>query len=226
MSRRRKAADQLGGAHEVYPTPEWCVHRLLDEVELPAGIWLEPACGEGAIVRAVESHSERYRSVRWWLCDVREEALDAADNASKSVIHHKWIGDFIAVDPVRVAAQRALVDLAITNPPFSLAQDFIVQTRRMAPLVYMLLPLPFFGSAGRESFFREHAPTAIYQLPDRPVFAGTGSNSVEYGWWCWNDHAPKLGFTLLKRLGTTPKGVRRPTTHRAPPEPTSDRGAA
>lgn len=225
MSRRRKTADQLGGSHEVYPTPEWCVHRLLDEVELPVGIWLEPACGDGAIVRAAEAHSERYRGVRWWLCDVREDALNAAVEAASLLTYQEWCGDFTSVAEDRVRHLRGVASVAITNPPFSLAQDFIVQTRRMVPLVYMLLPLPFFGSAGREAFFREHAPTAIYQLPDRPVFAGTGSNSVEYGWWCWNDHAPKIGFTLLKRLGTTPKGVRRPATPRAT-DSADGRGAA
>jgi hypothetical protein len=29
-----------------YPTPSWCVRRLLEAVELPPGRWLEPACGE------------------------------------------------------------------------------------------------------------------------------------------------------------------------------------
>ena len=34
--------------HDFYPTPAWCVHRLLEAVPLPAGRWLEPCVGDGA----------------------------------------------------------------------------------------------------------------------------------------------------------------------------------
>jgi len=41
---------------DVYPTPEWCVHRLLDEwcPNLPS-ILLEPCVGDGAILKAFQT---------------------------------------------------------------------------------------------------------------------------------------------------------------------------
>jgi len=40
-------------ATDFYPTPPWCVHRLLDRLALPGGRWFEPRAGQGAIISAV-----------------------------------------------------------------------------------------------------------------------------------------------------------------------------
>ncbi len=59
--RQRSPADD-------HPTPEWCVRRLVEAVDLPGSRWLEPAAGDGAIVRAVGRVD-----VAWDLWEVREE---------------------------------------------------------------------------------------------------------------------------------------------------------
>jgi hypothetical protein len=46
-----------GGEHDYYPTPAWCVDRLLDRIgdrlmdSLENADALEPTCGDGAYVR-------------------------------------------------------------------------------------------------------------------------------------------------------------------------------
>ena len=55
-------------AYDYYPTPAWCVRRLLEAVDLPGGRWLEPAVGDGAIVRSVDAARD---DVRWTTIDVR-----------------------------------------------------------------------------------------------------------------------------------------------------------
>lgn len=196
MSRRRKAADQLGGSHEVYPTPEWCVHRLLD-VFTPWGLdWFEPCVGEGAIIEAVRSHvSGIGECIDWETNDAREVPKPRASS-------------FHTQRDVR-ALSHLRHDVIITNPPYSIAEEVVVACIPMARTVIMLLPMPFHGSGGRAPLIAEHRPSAIYQLPDRPIFAGTGSNSVEYGWFVWQADAPRLPYSPLYMLPTTPKEQRR-----------------
>jgi hypothetical protein len=196
VSRRRKAADQLGGAHEVYPTPEWCVHRLLDVFTPWGSCWFEPCVGEGAIIDAVRSHvSGIGECIGWYTNDARE-----VPRPSGAILH--------SVHDVR-ELRADNHDVLITNPPYSLAEDIVRACIPMARTVIMLLPMPFHGSGGRASLIAEHRPSAIYQLPDRPIFAGTGSNSVEYGWFVWQADAPKLPYSPLYMLPTTPKEQRR-----------------
>ena len=38
-----------------YLTPSWPIERLLERVQLPGYRWLEPAAGEGCLVRAVKA---------------------------------------------------------------------------------------------------------------------------------------------------------------------------
>lgn len=47
---------------DFYATPAWCVRRLLEGVNPPGGLWLEPCAGDGAIIRAVE---EMRADVKW-----------------------------------------------------------------------------------------------------------------------------------------------------------------
>lgn len=219
MSQRLKKADQAGGEHEAYETPAWCVHRLLEAVDLPGGLWLEPCAATGAIVRAVDSVRN---DVTWTACEIREECGDAlveATNDSDEVI----MGDFLADGFLRgfdkTARRGAFAfDVCLTNYPFSLATSFIETCRPRCSIVVALLPMPFFGTTGRGVFFERNMPEAIYQLPDRPQFAYGASNSLEYGWFVWGPtlRNPRLGTALHRLAGTPPeeRGVK-PRNRRA-----------
>ena len=129
MSRRRGKDEAMGGPREDYPTPRWCVDRLLERVDLPGGEWLEPCAGHGAIVRRI--------------LDLRGDVIMRANdiqpgNASKlhaagaRVVHtrdaSKWgwrqrpaSGRLVHPNAPQPNWAHWDVDLVITNPPYTMA---------------------------------------------------------------------------------------------------------
>lgn len=160
---------------DFYPTPSWCVDRLLEAVTLPGGRWLEPAAGDGAIIRAVNAQRN---DVRW-----RVVELDSRFNKGLGQLVGKkatTIGSFLELAP------GGPFDVAITNPPYSLAMPMIEHALAFeARFIVMLLRLNFLASGGRADFMRTHAPD-VYVLPNRPSFSGSGTDSIEYAWFVWH----------------------------------------
>jgi hypothetical protein len=179
-------------ANDNYPTPSWCVRRLLDKIgmELPDGVWGEPCVGAGAIVRAVDAHDSRRRNDEptqtWITQDVRHEVTP------------NFLGNFATAPDETFARCQVL----ITNPPFSIAREIIHSARRIAPqaTIIMLLRLNFFGSEGRYGWLSKDTPD-IYQLPNRPSFVRGKTDSVEYGWFVWSPTARSWG--TIRMLGLT-----------------------
>ncbi len=62
------------------------------------------------------------------------------------------------------------VDLILTNPPFSLAQEFITKARSESGTVIMLQRVNFLGSQARKSFWAKNPPTHLFVLANRPKF--------------------------------------------------------
>lgn len=83
------------------------------------------------------------------------------------------------------------VDLILTNPPFSLAQEFIEKAISVAPTVIMLLRINFLGSIKRHDFWQKYPPTALHVLSKRPSFTGKGTDATDYAWFVW-DRSNKL----------------------------------
>lgn len=77
------------------------------------------------------------------------------------------------------------VDLILTNPPFSIAQEFIEKALIDAKTVIMLLRLNFLGAQKRNEFWNNNEPDALYILSKRPSFTGKGTDSTEYAWYVW-----------------------------------------
>jgi hypothetical protein len=83
------------------------------------------------------------------------------------------------------------LDLIITNPPFSLALEFLTKSLREARTVCYLLRLNFLGSGCRQSWWNSNRPTHVLPLAQRPRFAlnkhgKLGSDATEYAWFCWD----------------------------------------
>jgi hypothetical protein len=149
---------------EVYPTPGWCVHRLLEAVHLPRGVWLEPCVGAGAIVQAV---SELRDDIEWHTVEVRPEC--AADETA-NFLQRPILG-------------RAY-DVGLMNPPFSKALQFASVAMRQCTHVAMLQRLNWLASEERASWLRDNPP-GVYVLPNRPSFVGPGTDAQEYAWYVW-----------------------------------------
>lgn len=200
-----------------YPTPPWCVHRLLDhlpELRL-GGHWLEPAAGNGQIIKAVETYVPpvglEMEYPKWSAVELRKEeekTLQAFKTAGivKRLACPQDFFDF---------KSKAVFDTIITNPPFWLAMLFIEHALTFnASRVIMLLRLNFVGSQKRHEFFTKSMASRILVLPDRPPFTKNkhgkwATDSIEYAWFVWYPPAVN-GTAKLEMLGLTPKKDRRP----------------
>lgn len=86
------------------------------------------------------------------------------------------------------------VDLIISNPPFSLALEFLQKSLQEAGTVCYLLRLNFLGSQKRRAFWQANRPSHVLVLSKRPCFTGDGkTDSIEYAWFCWD----RAGFVTL-----------------------------
>lgn len=182
--------------HDFYATPAWCVHRLLDAIgeALPTdGGWLEPACGDGAIVDAVNDwYARRDREIDGWLF---------GDIAPRGRYERIPPRDYLSE---RYAAPAERYAVGITNPPFARAMDFVRRMHAECEITIALVRLNWLASAERAPWLREHAPS-VFVLPNRPSFTGGGTDSAEYAWAAWGlESAP-----VLRILETTPVEERR-----------------
>lgn len=189
---------------DFYPTPPWCVDRLLDRhgYEL---LWadmraLEPTVGDGAIVRAVDAWTAREGIVgrsEWTGVELRRGALldgtelDCHIEGVDFRSWHPWDEPF---------------DLSLGNPPFSIAESIIRHAMEFSRVVVMLLRVDFLGSADRVPFWAgPGADPCIRVLPDRPSFDGDGTDSSTYAWFVWG---VELSGPRVDVLDTTHRDVR------------------
>lgn len=155
---------------DFYPTPSYCVARLLQYVQLPPGRWLEPSAGEGAIIRAVKA---RRTDIVWTAVEMREECrvdLTACADVVSIADFREWRPD------------GRPFELVLGNPPFTLASRFISHALEVGERVVFLLRIGFLASEKRCSFFRKVGVPDIHIIPDRPSFTGTGSDATDYAW--------------------------------------------
>lgn len=153
--------------NDFYPTPKWLTRAIVPKITNRPDHIFEPACGKGAIV------------------DVMAEAFPKAAIVERDLVNGF---DFLTAEPL------SRFDLIITNPPFSLAQEFIERAmlwrRDESSLVVMLLRLNFLGSQKRAEWWRSRPMPAVYVTPRRPPFGKNkhgkiGTDSTEYGWFVW-----------------------------------------
>jgi len=77
-------------------------------------------------------------------------------------------------------------DLILTNPPFSLAKEFIDHSLALSQTCIMLLRINYLGSIGRHEWWKENTPTALHVLSKRPSFTGKGTDATDYAWYVWD----------------------------------------
>ena len=99
-------------------------------------------------------------------------------------LNTKWAEISEGIDYLTTPFEK--VDLILTNPPFSLAQEFIEKAIKEADTVIMLLRLNYLGSQKRNIFWNKFPPTALHVLSKRPSFTGSGTDATEYAWFIWD----------------------------------------
>jgi hypothetical protein len=98
------------------------------------------------------------------------------------------------------------VDWIITNPPFRLAEQFILRALPLARVgVAILARTVFLESVGRyDAIFRDHPPTNVAQFTERvPMVKGrldnTATTATSYAWFVW-----EIGMRMSTRLKWVP----------------------
>lgn len=162
---------------DFYPTPPDVTFALMKRLGIPKWMWIwEPACGEGHIVN--ELHREGYQNV---LATDIQNGIDFL-TCNISDFTYRWI---------------------ITNPPFSLAEQFIRRCHESRMPFALLLKSQYWHSKKRYSLFKEIPPSSIYPLTWRPDFLfksrGKGSPLMDVMWCVWDKDA-KFGETVYRPL--------------------------
>lgn len=154
---------------DFYPTPAWCTEALL-RVESFQGDILEPACGDGAIVKVLE--------------DARYKVL-ASD------LYNRGFGEF-DVDFLQPLDFK-LIDNIITNPPYALAEKFVLRALEITNYkIALLLRLAFFESITRyKNIFSVNPPTRVWVFSERVTMypngqQTAGSGTTAYAWFVWD----------------------------------------
>lgn len=162
-----------------FPTPPWATRGLIeyileDRKSLRELTCLEPACGAGHMAKVLE---EYFRTV---------QAADA--------YHYGYgqIRDFLSY-PYETNA----FDWVITNPPFRLAEDFVLRSLLVARKgVAVLVRTVFLESSGRyQAIFRDTPPSKFAQFVERvPMVKGRldkkATTATGYAWLVWEKTAP------------------------------------
>jgi hypothetical protein len=168
---------------DLYCTPPEAVRALLHVEKLPHWIW-EPAAGRGAIVNVLRDAGH---------------AVVASDLHDYGAPMH-FLGDFLAQSKPPPG-----VEMILTNPPFMIAERFIMHALDLCPRVAMLLRLAFLESTRRSELIEHRGLARVHVFRNRlPMLHRDGwvgpkaSSSIPFGWFCWNRN--HTGPTTVDRI--------------------------
>jgi hypothetical protein len=168
LEKRNKGLDD-------FPTPPWAVRALIEHVigkdRIARQGCLEPACGRGYMASTLKEY----------FSDV--QASDIVDYGFGQVT------DFFE-------ARCLMFNWVVTNPPFRLAEDFILRSLDIAvDGVAMLTRTVFLESVGRHKrLFQPFPPTIVAQFAERVPMVqgrldGNASTATSYAWLVWDKRA-------------------------------------
>ena len=142
--------------NDFYSTPDVAVKALLKHEKF-TGKGLEPACGKGAI-------SKFFKNI---------ESMD---------LYNYEYGKS-GVDFLKTTKQY---DYIITNPPYSLATEFVVHSLKLAKKkVAMLLRIQFVESQTRFNLiFKKYPPKTIYVFSKR-ISCNNENRLLCFAWFVW-----------------------------------------
>ena len=182
MAQRTEAAD----SPDDFPTPPWATRALMEHVlvadDVSGKTCLEPACGRGYMARPLGEYFSR---------------VDAFDAYSYG---YAPVRDFL-IYPYEARSH----DWVITNPPFRLAEEFVLRAMTVAREgVAILARTVFLESIGRYDRIFERTPPATFaQFTERvPMVRGRvdpkASTATGYAWFVWrageDRPAPQLAW--------------------------------
>ena len=183
MGARNGAKDADRQSEDFYATEPKAIHELC-KVEKFSHIVLEPACGMGHMVDALEEHGYTV---------LRSDIIDRG-------YPRTYVADFFE-------AKEAGMDI-ITNPPYKCAREFTEHALKIAPegtKIAMFLKLTFLEGKARRKFFKKYPPKKVWVFSERVLCAKNGDfealkksagGAVAYAWFIW-----EKGYTGETTIG-------------------------
>lgn len=176
------ATNMIGGnpkrerlSTDFYPTPPEVTIALLDYLQLPKRTRIwEPACGRGHMVDVMRSQG------------------------------YKVTGTDLQTGTDFLTTEAILCDWIITNPPFSVADKFILRCAEHRRPFALLLKSQYWHAAKRLPLFRKLPPTYICPLTWRPDFLfeqqKRGAPLMDVCWCIWTGCGGPIYFPLSKPI--------------------------
>lgn len=146
--------------------------KMLIELESFSKNILEPACGEWHISKTLES---------LWFSVLSSDKID------------RWYGDVLDYLDSEIFMNNWHGDI-ITNPPYSLANEFLLKSMdilRDGAKLAMLLRIQFLEGVKRKKIFDLYPPKTIYvasrniQCAKNGDFKNATGNASTYCWFIW-----------------------------------------
>jgi hypothetical protein len=176
----------IGGASEAhkrreadfYPTPTEVTEALLrvfPKYFSNTVVW-EPACGDGAISRVLERSNNKVIST-----DLNDQGYGKPN-----------VNFLTAPLPANAKA-------IVTNPPFDLAQKFILHACSFGVPVAILLKATYWNAKSRIDLLRNTGPIAVCPLTWRPKFCPDRGSAptMDFMWTVWGPKPAKLPYFFL-----------------------------
>lgn len=159
---------------DFYPTPPNATNSLLDMEKFEGDIW-EPACGKGDISEVL---------IQRGYCVISTDLNDYGYGTPDI--------DFLNENSV-FSSPLQVQDNIITNPPFEIALEFVLQAKLYSrKKIAMFLKTAFLEGAKRYEMFQDQnfPLKCIYQFSKRVNFgihAGTHKNGgmIPFAWFVW-----------------------------------------
>lgn len=159
-----------------FPTPPWATRALLEYVlharrsDFSNMSCLEPACGAGHMSRVLKEYFGEVRS---------SDAYDYGYAPKRDFLNYPY--------------EANAVDWVITNPPFRLAEEFVLRSLKVARRgVAILARTVFLESIGRyEGIFLNSPPSTFAQFVERVPMVkgrldGKATTATGYAWLVWD----------------------------------------
>lgn len=164
---------------DFYPTSPEATLALLQAEKFTGTIW-EPACGDGAICKVLEDFG--YSDI------LASDLIDRGyGDRPHDFLTSKWTADNI-----------------ITNPPFTLAQEFVERSlERTTGKVAMLCKLVFLEGQKRKAFFENTPLARVHVFSKRIQFyregerGNLGTSMLAFAWFVWehgHDGPPAISW--------------------------------
>lgn len=159
----RKVAD-FRQKDDFYPTPEYVTEALLKNHQFKGDIW-ECACGNGKMAEVLKK------------AGYSVEATDLIDRG-----YGRSGYDFLL--------ENTHVDNIVTNPPFNLAYEFIIQGLRLSTkCLALFLPIRYLTGKKRAELYKKFPPTKVIVIPNKVDFLGNKNPVMEFAWFIWDKEA-------------------------------------